>query len=214
MITTTDIQALIGLAVINNKQGLIDAMNKAGYAVTKPISDERLFQQTSDVYTQKGLGAITKILSDVKVDKDKLSYRQKAALAYKFKGITPESKSGWFENTLQTIGDFFGGSSTITQGPVVSTQQSKTALPPWMIITTAVLAIIGIIIVFAKGVKGAGTISIAIAIVAIGVILYGALGKNIVVTQTGSGTTQETHGSILSWMGNWFNNVTISGVGK
>jgi len=55
---------------------------------------------------------------------------------------------------------------------------------------------------------------IAIVLIIGFVAIYGALAKNVQISQTGGGGTQETHGGVLTFLTNWFNNVSLSLVGK
>lgn len=54
---------------------------------------------------------------------------------------------------------------------------------------------------------------IAIVLIIGFVAIYGAVAKNVQVSQTGGGGTQQTTGGVLTFMSNWFNNFAVSLVG-
>lgn len=213
-INIADVQALIAYSILNNKQDVMKVMNTYGYAVSNNISDEDLFFKVWDVYKTKGLNELKKILSQVKIDKSKMTEEEARAFAVKFNQANPLAKQGgWLDQAGQWFGDLLGGTTTVVQGTTLVTQQTVSALPAWVVPTTAIIGIAVIAFLFSKGIKNALAVSIVIGLIIVGVMLYGAFAKTTTLSQTGGGGTQEVHGGILTSFSNWLNNVSVSIVG-
>ena len=152
MITTDDIKALMSLAILNNKNGVISAMNSSGHSVPVTISDDNLFLELQKVFYSEGLAGLKNILSKVRIDTSKntelieVSYRR-------LNEIPPTAKGKLWQDVKNFFGDLFGGSSTITQPPVINTQNITPAISSKVIVIMAVfgiIAIITLIIIFRK----------------------------------------------------------------
>lgn len=197
-ITITDIQGLIGIAIVNNKSMVIQAMNTNGYSVPLNISDDDLFDKVWGVFTKDGISALTKVLSKVPVNHATLTQDQARALIKRFQD--PQLANAKLGDIVGQVKNFFGdliGGNTIATGSS-SNQISKAALSPGIL---AIIVIIGVIlmIIFRK------SIALVVAIVALilGVVLYGIFAKTVTTTTTGGSST--THGgvgsAILSFLG-------------
>lgn len=214
MITTEDIQALIAYAILNNKPGVILAMNNAGYTVPDSIKDVDLFFALWTLYRMKGLPGLKTVLDNVEIKKEKVSAKEATAFAVKFKGINPNAKFGDILNQIGTFfGDLIGGSTTVTQGGTTVSQQTSSVLPTWVVPTVSIVGILVIAYMFIKNIPNAVSFSIVIGVLIIGVMLYGGLAKQTVISQQGGGGTSTTHGGILTSFSNWLNNVSLSIVG-
>lgn len=212
-INIADVQALIELAILNNKDGLIRAMNSSGYPVASNISDADLFHETAKVGDKKGIKALTKVLLKVSIDKTKLTEAQAKYLAIKFKDIDPNAKWNW-NNIGQSIGDFFSGTTVINQNPNIATQTSESALSPIWIIITAILGIGAIVYVNKKEVKGATAISWVIGIIIVAVAVFGIFAKKTTITSSGGGGSQQIHNGALGWLQGILDGFNLSVIGK
>ena len=188
-ISITDIQGLIAFAILNNKPAVIRSMNFRGYNITTSISDDDLFDKIWNIYVQNGLTPLQNVLSGVPIIKNTVTERQKAVLISTFQDpSSPTGKFGdWFNTAIQNVGDFLGGSTVSTTGPL--SQTSDPALSATGIILIALAGLTGIVI-FRKF----KIVVIAIIIVLVAIILYGLLAKKTVTTGGGTVTTQ--HGGV------------------
>lgn len=189
ILTITDIQGLIGIAIVNNKSMVIQAMNTNGYPISLNISDDDLFDKVYTVFTKDGIAALTRVLSKVPVNRTALTQDQARALITRFQN--PEMANAKFGDLVGSVKNFFGdliGGSTIGSGPI-SNSISTAALSPGIL---AILVVIGVIliIIFRK------SMALVIAIVALimAVVLYGIFAKTVTTTVTGGSST--THGGI------------------
>lgn len=200
-ITTNDLSGLIALAIRDNKQAFIQAMNNTGNSVIPNISDDDLLLAGQNVFNEKGLAGLTNVLVQVPFDKSKLTTEQQNIIIQKFGlSVNASAKCDWkhplecLTGTVNYLGNLIGGGSTTTQPPIVITETS--ALPAWVVPTTAIAGMSVIAILFIKNVKNALAISIVIGTMVIAVILYGAFAKN--KQQTGGGGITQTSGGIGS----------------
>lgn len=202
MINIADVQALIAFAILNNKSGLINAMNAYGHPVSNDISDAELYNAVSKAWQEDGISELKNILSRVPLDKSKITEEQAKNLAIKYNGVDPNAKKiGDFLNSLgQGIGDFLSGTTVVNQNPNLSTQSSEPVLPAWVVPTTAIISMAVIAFLFARNVKNALGASIAIGIVAISVIIYGTFAKKTTTNVSGGGGTSTTHNGALGWL--------------
>lgn len=146
MITTNDIKALIALAIQNNKNALIQAMNKSGYPVLYNISDDDLFTAVLNVFTSKGVIGLKSILDLVPLDTSVLTQDEAQNLVIKFQDVNPASPKlgSWFSDLGKNIGDLLSGYTTVTVDPTIITK--KPSLSATQIIIIAVIAIAAIVI--------------------------------------------------------------------
>lgn len=196
MITTNDIQGIIALAILNNKQGVIRAMNSTGNAVAANISDADLAAALWNVFSAQGVAGLKNVLSGVKIDTSNLTQEEARALTVKFKGADPNAKFGdWLQGVGNYFGDLLGGSS-VTTGTVTS-MSSESAISPT---TIALIVVAGLIlmVLFRKFVA----VVVGIIVIVLAVVLYGIFAKKITSTTTGGGTT--SHGGVgnvvISWL--------------
>lgn len=196
MITTNDIQALIAFAIENNKPGVIQAMNSTGNPVPSGISDAKLAEDVWDVFSDKGVEGLQRVLSKVPVDRTKVTEEEAKAFVTKFKSIPRDAKFG---DWVKGVGDYFGdllGGSTVTGG-TVQQMFSESALSPALIGLIVVAGLI-LIVLFRKFIA----LVVAIVVIVLAVVLYGIFAKKITTTLTGGGST--SHGGIgqvvLSWL--------------
>lgn len=146
MITIEDIKALIAYAILNNRQGVIDALRRTGKNIQLNISDNDLFNQVWDTYSKTGLQGLKNLLNTVRIDKAKVNQQELILLSQKF-SENPNAKFNFNQ-----IGDFFGnllgGHTTITQPTTNASQTTVPALSPTMVIAVAIIGIIAIIIIY------------------------------------------------------------------
>lgn len=76
VITIQDVQGIIALAVANNKQALINAMNITGNNVAQTISDDDLFTIVNNVFTDQGLQGLKIVMRQVPPDLSKYTQAQ------------------------------------------------------------------------------------------------------------------------------------------
>lgn len=154
MITTNDIQALIALAIQNNKNALIQSMNQSGYPVSYGISDEDLFISVLNVFTSKGLVGLKSVL-DIPWDTSTITQEEAKNLAIRFQGLDPSvntnSRSSWLSDLGKNIGDLLSGHTTVTVDPTIITKKpSLSATQIIIIAAVAIAAIVILAIVFKK----------------------------------------------------------------
>ena len=148
MITTNDIQALIALAISNNKQGLIRAMNNIGYSISQNISDADLFTVSNNFYIQKGFDALKNLFSNVPFDKSQLSQMQLQNLASRYASANPNAKNpSWFTDALTNFSDFLSGHTNVVQPTVDSNTTISSPISAKTIIILASFGIIAIVII-------------------------------------------------------------------
>jgi hypothetical protein len=143
-ITTDHIKALIAASIVNNKQGVINAMNQTGNTVSESISDSDLIDSAYSVFTQKGLEGLKNILSKVQIDKTKdTSY---FIALDKIFGGSSQMKCGLKDlmGCLQSAGDIIGGSTTSTTGGAIQNTTTQSLLSPSVIIGLSIVAIVAI----------------------------------------------------------------------
>lgn len=196
MINTNDIQGIIALAILNNKQGAIQAMNSTGNQVASNISDADLAVKLWNVFSDQGIQGLKNVLSKVAIDRTKITQQEAKALTVQFKGVDPNAKFGdWISGVGTFFGDLLGGSS-VTTGTVQS-MSSESALSPTMI---ALIVVVGLIlmVLFRKFIA----LVVGIIVIVLAVVLYGIFAKKITTTTTGGGTT--SHGGVgqvvLGWL--------------
>lgn len=190
MVTYTDIQGLIALAIRNNRNGFIAAMNSAGYPVLQNISEDELYQAALQILSEKGIQALRPVLNRVPINKNSISQPLRDVLTAKFAPANQRS-GNWFNNAVTFIGDLIGGSSISITDPSSQTSTSSTALPPWVLGLT-VAAGTGLIIAFRKF----AVVVIGIIVIVFGVVLYGIFAKKSSTTVSGGGTTTTEHGGV------------------
>lgn len=200
MITTNDIAALISFAILNNKQGVIQAMNSTGNLVPAGISDAKLAEEVWNVFDNKGVQALQQVLSKVPVDRTKVTEEEAKAFVTKFKGVDPAAKFGdWITGVGNYFGDLLGGSSVSTG--TVTQMFSESAISPALIGLITVIGLI-LIILFRKFIA----VVVGVIVIVLAVVLYGIFAKKITTTSTGGGTT--THGGVgqvvLGWLSGIF----------
>lgn len=200
MITTNDIAALISFAILNNKQGVIQAMNSTGNPVPAGISDAKLAEEVWNVFDNKGVQALQQVLSKVPVDRTKVTEEEAKAFVIKFKGVDPAAKFGdWITGVGNYFGDLLGGSSVSTG--TITQMFSESAISPALIGLITVIGLI-LIILFRKFIA----VVVGIIVIVLAVVLYGIFAKKITTTSTGGGTT--THGGVgqvvLGWLSGIF----------
>lgn len=194
MITTDDIQGLIALAIVNNKPGLIQAMNITGNPVASTISDDDLYDKVWAVFSKNGIDGLQRVFSRVTVNKSKVTPNQSEKLTAKFQQPSSTAKfKDWFNNTVTFFGDLIGGNSISTGTPITQQSTSSSALSPTLLGLIIVLAII-LIVIFKKYIA----VVVGIIVIALAVILYGIFAKSVTTTTSGGGTTTTTHGGIGS----------------
>lgn len=196
MINTNDIQALVAFAILNNRTGVIQAMNSTGNAVAANISDTDLAVALWNVFAAQGVTGLKNVLARVPVDPTQISEEEAKALMVKFNNVNPNAKFGdWIKGVGDYFGDLLGGSSVT--GGTVQNMTSESVLSPTIIalIVVAGLILIGI---FRKSVA----VVVAIVVLILAVVLYGIFAKKITTTLTGGGTV--SHGGlgsvILTWL--------------
>lgn len=200
MITTNDIAALISFAILNNKQGVIQAMNSTGNTVPAGISDAKLAEEVWNVFDNKGVQALQQVLSKVPVDRTKVTEEEAKAFVTKFKGVDPAAKFGdWITGVGNYFGDLLGGSSVSTG--TVTQMFSESAISPALIGLITVIGLI-LIILFRKFIA----VVVGVIVIVLAVVLYGIFAKKITTTSTGGGTT--SHGGVgqvvLGWLSGIF----------
>lgn len=197
-----DIQALIELYILNNKSGLINAMNSSGYPVAQNISDADLFYAVGKVGDDKGLKALQDILVQVPFDTSKLTAQEAKNLAIKYGNVDPNAKlSDYFKDLGTKIGDFFSGHTVVNQNPNVITQNSEPVLSPLAILSVAIIGIVSIIFINrGESSKGKTTITWVIGIIILAVAGYGILAKKQTIVQSGGGGSSDVHNGALSWL--------------
>lgn len=150
--TTDDIKALFSLAILNNRDGVVAAMNSTGHSVPVTISDDALFLELQKILTAEGINGMKNVLSKVMIDKTKNT--ELFVPVYKrLNDIPANAKGKWLQDVGNFFGSMLGGSSTITQPPVVNTQNTTPAISSKVIIGMAVLGIVTIVtllIIFRK----------------------------------------------------------------
>lgn len=212
-INIADVQAIIALAINNNKEGVINAMNLNKYYVSVDISDNDLFNRLALIADKNGINELKNILSNVPFDKSKLTEDELNNLDIKFGSIQKNANnkvSGVnLKNVFDTIGDFFSGNTIISTNPNIQTQE--TLLSPMMIISVAVIAIIAIIIIVKIGFKGAKIISMVIGLIVLSVALYGIFAKKITIS--GGGASSTIHNGALGWLKGILNGLHVSVAG-
>lgn len=196
MITTNDIQGIIALSILNNKQGVIRAMNSTGNAVASNISDADLAAALWNVFSAQGIAGLKNVLSGVQIDASNLTQEEAKALTVKFKGADPNAKFGdWIQGVGSFFGDLLGGTSVTTN--TVTSMSSESALSPTTISLIVVAGLI-LIVLFRKYVA----VVVGIIVLVLAAVLYGIFAKKITSTTTGGGTT--SHGGIgqvvLGWL--------------
>lgn len=199
-ITIADVQGLIALAILNNKIGVIDAMNASGYPVASNISDSDLFKAVGEVGDKYGIEKLKSVLANVDFDSSKFTADELRSLIAKFNIATPDpstaSKSDWFNKAITKFGDFFLGSTVINTNPVQQT--SEPALPAWVVILISIIGIISIVIIQRGQAKGKTAISIVIGVVVLAVVAYGIFAKKISIS--GGGASQTVHTGALVYV--------------
>lgn len=149
MIDTNDIQALVNLAIINNKQGVINAMNSSGYAIAQNISSDELGNRVWNVFVTKGISELQRVLNKVQINKNTLSAAEQRALAVKFKNADPNAK--FLQDVGTWFGDLLGGKQEIVQNPTTVTNVSAPAISGKTILWLAgfgIAAILTLAIIF------------------------------------------------------------------
>lgn len=84
ILTIQDVQGFIALAIANNKQALINAMNATGNNVAQSISNDDLFTAVNNVFINKGVQTLKIILDKVPIDKSKFTQAQLDDLVKKY----------------------------------------------------------------------------------------------------------------------------------
>lgn len=145
-ITTEDVRGLIAGVILNNKPGLIQAMNVTGNAVSPTISDDALLTATWNVFVKKGLDGLRNILNRVMIDHSKVSTQEAIVYTQKFNDADPNARFGdWFNKALTTFGDLLGGSTTVIGQPTEI--KSTSAVSSTLVIVIVLIAIIAILII-------------------------------------------------------------------
>lgn len=204
-----DVEALLALAVSNNRGATISALTSAGYTVNQDISDADLFVTLRNIWAKEGIEKVETILKKVPFDVSKLTPEQARNLAIKYKDISPNEKFN-LNNIAQSIGDFFSGTTEISQNPGVTNQYSEPLISPTILVIASLLGISAIVFLYARGVKNANAASIAIGIVLIGLLVVGGFAKKVTTTQTGTTTSQTVHNGALGWLQGVFQGLNIS----
>lgn len=205
-INIADVQALIAFAILNNKSGLIDAMNYYGYPIAGNISDDDLFTAVGTIGDKEGIKKLQTVLSRVPIDKSKLTQEEAKNLAIKFRDFNPNSNpnaklSDWFKNLGQGIGDFFSGHTVVNQNPNTLSQTSEPVLSPFAILTVAIVGIIAILLINrGEASKTKKTTSWIIGIIILVVGVYGIFATKQTIVQSGGGGNQNIHNGALGWI--------------
>lgn len=196
--TVQDVQGLIALAIVSNKNAFIQAMRSNGVAVPAGISNDDLYTLANDTWAKKGPAVMLNILNASPINKSLLTSDQQTALIRKFGLSTdPLAKCGFSDplscitSPINYVGDLLGGhGSSVTVLPT-STTTSTSPLSPTML---ALIVVIGIIlmVIFRKFTA----LVVGIVVVIFAVVLYGIFAKQISAIITGGTTTGETHGGI------------------
>lgn len=188
IISVSDLQGLIAFAILNNKQGVINAMNATNNTVAASISDDELYDKVWALFVQKGITALQNVLSRVTIFKNTVTQQQKDVLTSKFKNKDSTAKfSDWFNGALTTMGDLLGGSTVSSGTPGSQTTESPISGTAMLLIALAGIIGIGIFRKFK-------IVVIAIIAILVLVALYAILGKKTVTT--GGTTTSTQHGGI------------------
>jgi len=158
-LTTQDVQAVIAFAILNNKPGLIHAMNSLGTIVPANVSDADLFTAVNNIFATRGITGLESLLNGVPLDKSKITEEEAKNLVIKYKGtdgniptnsnlfLTP----GWLNRLGEGIGDFLSGHSVVVQNPTVIVSKSPISTTTIIIIAAvAVIAIVVLTIAFKK----------------------------------------------------------------
>lgn len=205
MLNIRDIQALIAFAVMNNKLGVIQAMNNTGNFVPFNISDTVLFDAVLNVYETQGLNALKIVLNQVALDRSKLTQDEARNLFIKYNNLDPATAKFSLDNIGKSIGDFLSGTTVVNQ--TGGTLTSTSVLSPT---TLTLIVVIGIIlmIIFRKFVA----VVIGIIVIIAAVVAYGIFARNI--SQTGPTGTTTVHEGALGWLAGVLNGLNLSIVGK
>lgn len=205
MITQNDIQGLIALAILSDRQAFASVI---GFPATS--TNEDLLEAGMQIYSKQGFNGIKNLLLKVPLDKSKLSTAQQNALIKKFAlQVNTTSKCDWahplecLTGAVNYVGDLLGGHSSTTSTPVTQQQTSESALSPWVIGLTVVagIAMIGIFRKFTAVVVG-------VIIIVMAVVIYGVFAKKTTTTVSGGGSTTTSSGGIGSVFLGW-----LSGLG-
>lgn len=214
-INIADVQALIAFSILNNKRGVINAMNSSGYLVPENISDSDLFDSVAKIGDEEGIKKLQSILYKVTIDKSKITEEQARNLSIKFGNVpaNAQAKSNWFQNLATQVGDFFSGTTVVNQNPNVTTQNSEPVLSPLIIVITAIIGIVSIVLLNRGEGKKNTAISFVIGIIVLGVVLYGVFAKNQTITSSGGGGSQTVHNGALGWLQGILDGLHVSVVG-
>lgn len=158
-LTIQDVQAVIAFAIVNNKPGLIRAINSIGTTISDNISDTDLFNAVNNVFATKGITGLESLLNGVPLDKSKLTEEEAKNLLLKYKGADvniPTNPnlfygSGWLNRLGQGIGDFLSGHTVVNQNPTVVVSKSPISTTTIIIIASVgIIAIVILAVVFRK----------------------------------------------------------------
>lgn len=199
MITLQDIRGLIAVAIRNNKQAFINAMNANGFYVPQSISEDDLYSAGLKVLLKNGVNAAIAVLSRVPVNKSQVTAQEKTLLTAKFAPTNQRTFGDWFNNTVTFFGDLIGGSSVSTTAPVVQNQTSVSALSPLILGATVVAGLV-MIAIFRKF----AVVVVGIIVIVMAVVLYGIFAKTTSTTVSGGGTTTTGHGGIGDTISSFF----------
>ncbi len=201
MITQKNINALIALAIDNNKNGVIQSLSLSGYSVPSNISDADLFSFVRNIYVFGGIPELKSILDKVSFDSSKLTQQEIVNLATEFDKLPSDPGAKFsLSGIAQGFGDFLSGSSNVITGGGGTNISSL--LSPLVLLIMVVVAIV-LIIIFRKS----AVIVIALVAIVLGVVLYGIFAKK--VETVGSSTTTDSHDGALGWLKGILNGVHI-----
>lgn len=210
-----DAEALIAFAVHNNRKDTLSALRAYGYVIDENISDADLFTTIRNIWAEEGIVRVAEILKSVPFDMSKITQEQARNLAIKYKDAepAPNERGEWWGKFFTNVGDFFSGNTQISQNPNITQQTSTACLSPIWVAIIVILGIIAMIWMNKKKIENAKTFSIVIAVILVGVLLYGALCKNITVTQTGGGGSQTVHNGAFGWLKGILDGLNVSVIG-
>lgn len=218
-VTYDDVNALIAFSIYNNKDGVIVAMNQTGNFVPLNISSKDLYARLLDIFSKSGIDGLRNILSRVSINKTRTQFLDKIFKTFignsaireanapqsgedpKQFGSLLDDFGNWYAHYHTLMGDFIGGSTTVTPNT-----QSTTIEPPIKPATLIWIAVSSIIIIilliwwWSRKKEGRGVVLkwgiIAIIATNLGLVLYSVFGKTTVVTNTGAG--KDVHGGVGS----------------
>lgn len=138
-VTYDDVKALVAFSIYNNRNGVISALNQAGYRVSDNISNTDLYNQLLSVFTKTGINGLQLVLSRVTIDKTRTEHL--TDIYNTFQGTEPTRGAKINLDSIGTwIGDLLGGHTTVD--PTTTTNTTEPLIKPGTIIGLAIFGVV------------------------------------------------------------------------